>query len=273
MKKVLTLFAILGLLFLGVNTVNAQTPPDSVVTDTVAQTETNVNEKVDTSQDVKEEAAAETEEGIHHTIQRYFIEGGAGFMGIVLIALILGLAIALERVIYLTLASSDTNKLIKKVEEALENDGIEAAKTICRNTRGPVASIYYQGLSRYDQGVDVVEKAVLTYGSVQMGLLERGLTWVALFIALAPMLGFMGTVIGMIQAFDSIEKAGDINAGLVASGIKVALLTTVFGLIVAIILQIFYNYITSKVDSMVNRMEDASVTLIDMLMKYQLKNK
>ncbi|MBN2891539.1 MAG: MotA/TolQ/ExbB proton channel family protein [Bacteroidales bacterium] len=272
MKKVLALFAILGFLFLGVNISNAQTPPDEG-TDTIAQVDTNVAVNQNTPQDDLEVEAADTETGIHTVLKTKFIEGGAGFMGIVLIALILGLAIALERIIYLTLASTDTTKFIKKVEAALENDGVEGAKEICRNTRGPIASIYYQGLSRYDQGVEVVEKAVLTYGSVQMGLLEKGLTWVAFFIAVAPMLGFMGTVIGMISAFDAIEKAGDINAGLVASGIKIALLTTVFGLIVAIILQVFYNYITSRIDGIVNKMEDASVTLIDMLMKHQLKNK
>ncbi len=273
MKKVLALFAFLGLLFLGVNISNAETPPDTVGTDTVA-VDTNATTPVttDAPEDDKEVLAADSEVGIHDILKSKFIEGGAGFMGIVLIVLILGLALSLERILYLSFASTDTNKLIKKVEEALEKDGIEGAKEICRNTRGPVASIYYQGLSRYEQGVDVVEKAVLTYGSVQMGLLEKGLTWIALFIAIAPMLGFMGTVIGMIGAFDAIESAGDVSAGLVAKGIKVALLTTVFGLIVAIILQIFYNYITSKIDGIVNKMEDSSVTLIDMLMKYNIKN-
>ncbi len=275
MKKVLALFAILGLLFIGINTINAQTPPDSVKNDTsqVAASDTAGTKITDKNkEDVKEQVAKTKEVGIHDVIKTKFIEGGAGFMGIILITLILGLAIVLERIIYLVLASTDTNKLIKNVEEALNTEGIEGAKTVCRDTRGPVASIFYQGLQRYDQGVDVVEKSVLTYGSVQMGLLERGLTWISLFIALAPMLGFMGTVIGMIGAFDAIEKAGDISAGLVAHGIKVALLTTVFGLIVAMILQIFYNYITSKIDAMVTSMEDASVTLIDILMKYNLKN-
>jgi biopolymer transport protein ExbB len=153
----------------------------------------------------------------------------------------------------------------------MKQGGIEAAKEVCRNTRGPVASIFYQGLDRADEGIDVVEKSVVTYGSVQMGQLESGLTWIALFIALAPMLGFMGTVIGMIGAFDAIEAAGDISPSLVAGGIKIALITTVFGLIVAIILQIFYNYIVSKIDKLVNTMEDASISLIDILMKYNLK--
>lgn len=273
MKKVLALFAILGLLFIGINTSNAQTPPTNGNTDSTNVVSDTAGTKVvgNNTEDLKEQDAADSEVGIHDVIKTKFIEGGAGFMGIILITLILGLAIALERIIYLVLASSNTTKLLEKVEDALNGDGIEAAKNVCRDTRGPVASIFYQGLERYDQGVEVVEKAVITYGSVQMGLLERGLTWISLFIAVAPMLGFMGTVIGMIQAFDAIEKAGDISAGLVAHGIKVALLTTVFGLIVAIILQIFYNYITSKIDSMVTNMEDASVTLIDFLIKFNLK--
>jgi len=274
MKKVLALFAILGLLFIGINTSNAQTPPTNGNSDTakvIASDTAGTSAVGNNTEDVKEKKAADTEVGIHDVIKTKFIEGGAGFMGIILITLILGLAIALERIIYLVLASSNTDKLIQKVEDAINTDGVEAAKDVCRDTRGPVASIFYQGLERYDQGVEVVEKAVITYGSVQMGLLERGLTWISLFIALAPMLGFMGTVIGMIQAFDAIEKAGDISAGLVAHGIKVALLTTVFGLIVAIILQIFYNYITSKIDSIVTNMEDASVTLIDILIKFNLK--
>ncbi len=272
MKKVLAVFAILGLLFIGVNTY-AQTP-DSVGTDTatVVTSDTTATD-VQGSQDVIETQAADEEVGIHDVIKSKFIEGGAGFMGIILISLILGLAISLERVIYLTMASTNTKKLLSKVEAALENDGVEGAKEVCRNTSGPVASIFYQGLSRYDQGIDVVEKSVITYGSVQMGLLERGLTWISLVIAIAPMLGFMGTVIGMISAFDAIEKAGDVSASLVAGGIKQALLTTVFGLIVAIILQIFYNYITSKIDGMVTTMEDASVSLIDLIYKHNVKNK
>ncbi len=269
MKKVLALFTILALLIIGVNNVYAQTPPDTNGVDTVSQTDTIAD--VNTPQDDIENVAEEEEIGVHDVLITKFIEGGAGFMGIILIALIMGLAIALERIIYLTLASTDTDKFIKKIDEALAKDGVEGAKEVCRNTRGPIASIFYQGLCRYDQGVEVVEKAVLTYGSVQMGLLEKGLTWVALFIALAPMLGFLGTVIGMVQAFDSIEKAGDISPTLVAKGIKVALLTTVFGLIVAMILQVLYNYITSKIDTIVNKMEDSSVTLIDLLLKNKLK--
>ena len=203
--------------------------------------------------------------GFTQELKNRFIEGGPGFMGIVLACLILGLAIAIERIIYLNFATTNTEKLTADVESALKSGGVEAAKEVCRNTKGPVASIFYQGLERSGEGVDMVEKSIVSYGSVQMGLLEKGLSWISLFIALAPMLGFMGTVIGMIGAFDAIEAAGDISPSLVAGGIKVALLTTVFGLIVAMILQIFYNYLIAKVDSIVNSMEDASISLIDLL--------
>lgn len=277
MKKVFALLTVIMLLFLGVNITNAQTPPDttSKQTDTtteVSDTTATAGTVTNTSQDNIEKKAKDQEVGIHDILKTKFIEGGAGFMGIILLTFILGLAIALERIIYLVLAQTNTDKLLKKIEETLNKDGVEAAKEVCRNTRGPVASIFYQGFERYNQGIDVVEKSVVTYGSVQMGLMERGLTWISLFIAIAPMLGFMGTVIGMIQAFDAIEQAGDISAGLVAHGIKVALLTTVFGLIVAITLQIFYNYITSKIDAIVTKMEDASVSLVDILVEYNLKN-
>ena len=217
--------------------------------------------------------AAEESKGFHQELKERFVEGGPGFMGIVLLTLILGLAIAIERIIYLNLSTTNTQKLAKEVEDALNSGGIEAAKEVCRNTKGPVASIYYQGLDRADEGIDVAEKAVVAYGGVQMGQLEKNVSWISLFIALAPMLGFMGTVIGMIIAFDKIQAAGDMNPSLVAGGIKVALLTTVFGLIVAIILQVFYNYIIAKIDSIVNSMEDASITLIDMLFDYKTKNK
>jgi biopolymer transport protein ExbB len=182
-----------------------------------------------------------------------------------LVALILGLAIAIERIIYLNMATTNTKKLVSSVDEALSSGGVEAAKEVCRNTKGPVASIFYQGLDRAEEGIESAEKAVVGYGGVQMGLLEKNISWLSLFIALAPMLGFMGTVIGMIGAFDSIQAAGDISPTVVAGGIKVALLTTVFGLVVAIILQVFYNYIISKVDGIVNDMEDASISLIDLL--------
>ena len=217
-------------------------------------------------------AAAEDEVGMHQVLKEKFVEGGVGWMLPVLACLVLGLAISIERIIYLTFANTNTKKLLANVENALNNGGIEAAKDVCRNTRGPVASIFYQGLDRYEEGPDMVEKSVVSYGSVMTGQLESGLTWIALFIALSPSLGFMGTVVGMIGAFDNIQKMGDISPIAVAGGIKVALLTTMFGLISAVILQVFYNYIVVKIDGIVNKMEDASISLMDMIVKYKAKH-
>ncbi|WP_339850056.1 MotA/TolQ/ExbB proton channel family protein [uncultured Dokdonia sp.] len=263
MKKLFSIMAIAAVVVLSTftaNASNAQTTLPVQIQQIVAN--------VDSGASFQEEAVAE-ELSFTQDLKKRFIEGGPGFMGIVLLCLILGLAIAIERIIYLNLASTNTKKLAQDVEDALNSGGVEAAKEVCRNTKGPVASIYYQGLDRVDEGVEAAEKAVVAYGGVQMGQLEKNVSWISLFIALAPMLGFMGTVIGMIQAFDRIEAAGDMNPALVAGGIKVALLTTVFGLIVAIILQIFYNYIIAKIDSIVNDMEDASITLMDMLVRYK----
>ncbi|WP_242134338.1 MotA/TolQ/ExbB proton channel family protein [Aestuariivivens marinum] len=254
MKRLFSILAITGIMAFG--TVNATTNAASTTTTTVAMM----------TQDDAADAPAQ-EVGFHQELKKRFIEGGPGFMGIVLLCLILGLAIAIERIIFLNLSTTNTSKLTQEVEDALASGGVEAAKEVCRNTKGPIASIYYQGLDRTDEGLEAVEKAVVAYGGVQMGQLEKNVSWISLFIALAPMLGFMGTVIGMIQAFDKIEAAGDMQPSLVAGGIKVALLTTVFGLIVAIILQIFYNYIIAKIDSIVNNMEDASITLMDLLIR------
>lgn len=215
---------------------------------------------------------AQAEPTMRQVIKTKFIEGGWEFMSFVLICLILGLAISIERIISLNLATTNTTKLIKKVEDALEDGGPDAALEVCKASRGPVASIFTQGLMRHSEGIEMVEKSIISYGSVEMGKLERGLVWISLFISLAPMLGFMGTVIGMIGAFDAIEAAGDISPSLVANGIKVALLTTVAGLIVAIILQLFYNYCVSKVDSLVNQMEEASIALVDVLVKHKISN-
>ncbi len=245
MKRVFTILAITGLLLFGA-------APKAMAQDAAST-----------------EQVADADKTFHQELKQRFIEGGPFFMGIVLVALILGLAIAIERIIYLNMATTNTKKLVSKVDDALSSGGVEAAKEVCRNTKGPVASIFYQGLDRMDEGVEAAEKAVVGYGGVQMGLLEKNISWLSLFIALAPMLGFMGTVIGMISAFDSIQAAGDISPTVVAGGIKVALLTTVFGLVVAIILQIFYNYIISKVDSIVNNMEDASISLVDLLVKHK----
>ena len=208
-------------------------------------------------------------ESFHHVLMQKFLEGGWEWMLPVLFCLVVGLAVVVERILYLTLSTINTNKFIKKVEAALNEGGVEKAKELCKNTRGPIASIYWQGLDRYEQGMDAVEKAVVSYGSVQTGQMESGMSWIGLFIALAPMLGFMGTVVGMIGAFDAIQAAGDISPTLVEGGIKVALLTTLMGLIVAVILQIFYNYLIAKIDSLVNDMEDASITLVDLMTAYK----
>ena len=219
------------------------------------------------AQGATEIAADASTSGMNQVLKQRFIEGDPTFMAPVLICLILGLAIVIERIIYLNMATTNTNKLLNQVEGALKSGGTDAAKEVCRNTRGPIAGIFYQGLDRAHEGVEIVEKSVIAYGGVEVSRLERGLSWVGLFIALAPMLGFMGTVIGMIDAFDKIAAANNISPAIVAGGIKIALLTTVFGLIVAIILQIFYNYLVSKVDSITGQMEEASIALVDMLVK------
>jgi biopolymer transport protein ExbB len=273
MKKLVALLTLTALLMFGVTQVaiaqDENAPEETeMITDTteVADSVAVVEETV-----VEETLIAEPEEpqGFHQILKEQFIAGGAGFMGIVLLTLIFGLTICIERIIYLNLATTNTQKLLNKVESAMETGGIDAAKDACKETRGPVASIFYQGLSRYNEGLEIVEKSIVSYGSVLMGRLESGLSWISLFIAIAPMLGFMGTVIGMIKAFDNIEAVGDISPAIVAGGIKIALLTTVFGLIVAIILQIFYNYIVAKVDALVNSMEDSTISFIDILAKYK----
>ncbi|MAR40306.1 MAG: flagellar motor protein MotA [Flavobacteriales bacterium] len=278
MKKRFALLTLIAFLSAGNLSVFAQNGLFSKVTSVFDKDTTNnqefstedkaieeIAEKETTEESSSDEVATTEEETFHQIIKQKFMEGGPEFMGIVLLCLILGLALAIERIIYLNMATINSDKLLNDVEGALNSGGIDAAKEVCRNTKGPIASIFYQGLDRSNEGLEQVEKSIVAYGSVQMGLLEKGLSWISLFIALAPMLGFMGTVIGMIGAFDSIEAAGDISPSLVAGGIKVALLTTVFGLIVAMILQIFYNYLVAKVDSIVNDMEDSSIKLVDIL--------
>lgn len=205
--------------------------------------------------------------GQFQVLKEKFIEGDWRFMSLVLICLILGLSFCIERIVTLNIATANTDKLLSRIDEKLAEGDLEGAKDVCRATPGPTASVLHEGLKNASAGPEAVEKAIVSYGSVQMGLLEKGLVWISLFIAIAPMLGFMGTVIGMIYAFDRIEAVGDLSPAVVAGGIKVALLTTVFGLIVAIILQIFYNYIVSKIDGIVNKMEDASIGLVDIMAK------
>ncbi len=268
MRKLIALFMLAGIMFVPVFA-NAQ----EASADSAAAPATQAVEEPAASPTVVDDEIVAEEQGFHQVLKEKFIEGDPVYMTPVLLCLILGLAIALERIITLNMASTNTKKLLLKVEDALASGGVEAAKEVTRNTKGPVASIFTQGLLRYPEGIDMVEKSIISYGSVEMGRLEKGLIWISLFIALAPMLGFMGTVIGMIFAFDTIEAAGDISPSIVAGGIKIALLTTVAGLIVAIILQVFYNYLVSKIDSLVNDMEDASISLVDILVKHKLTGK
>ena len=225
------------------------------------------------AQDAPAEAAVVEEGGIHKELKTKYIEGGADFMSLPAIALVLGLAFCIERIVYLSLAEVNAKKLMAKIEGALEKGDVEGAKEIARNTRGPVASICYQGLMRIDEGLDVVERSVVSYGGVQAGYLEKGCSWITLFIAMAPSLGFIGTVVGMVMAFDKIQQAGDISPTVVAGGMKVALITTIFGLIVALVLQVFYNYILAKIEEITSQMEDSSITLLDIVLKYNLKYK
>lgn len=273
MKKFIAFMTVALVLTFSFSNLMAQ----NVAADTTKAAEAAAAQAVETGMTADQIANAVEEdivpegESFNQMLKTKFIEGGPAFMGIVLVCLILGLAFCIERVVYLNLSETNTKKLLVNIEAALKNGGVAKAKEVCKNTRGPVASIFWQGLDRMDEGMDNVEKSMVSYGGVMMGRLEKNLSWIALFIALGPMLGFMGTVIGMIGAFDAIEAAGDISPTVVASGIKVALLTTVFGLIVAIVLQIFYNYCLSKIDSIVNDMEDGSISFIDMLFKFQSK--
>jgi biopolymer transport protein ExbB len=270
MKKVFAILSIVAIFNFG-STLNvvAQDAPateqvaatDSAATDSAATTVTETTEETEVVEEV----------GMHKALKQKFIEGGAVWMTPVALCLIVGLALSIERILYLSLSSTNTKKLLTNIDEAWDKGGVEAAMEVCRNTRGPVASIFYQGLSRYDEGIDVVEKSVASYGGVQLGLLEKNLTWISLFITLSPSLGFLGTVIGMIQAFDKIQQVGDISATVVAGGMKVALLTTVFGLIVAMILQVFFNYILTLIESMTNDMEDSSISLLDIIVKHSKK--
>lgn len=276
MKKLFAFIAMMGILIFGFNqTVIAQDEVAPAATEEVAQNDSAAVDSAAVQETVAENDAVVKEDtvGLHKNLKIKFIEGSAGFMSIVAIAMIFGLALCIERIIFLSLSEINSKKLLEDVQASLDKGDVEGAKTICRNARGPIASICYQGLMRIDEGLDVVERSVVSYGSVQASNLEKNLSWITLFIAMAPSLGFLGTVIGMVQAFDNIEKKGDISPAIVAGGMKVALITTIFGIIVALILQVFYNYILSKVEALNTDMEDSSVSLLDIIMKYNLKFK
>ena len=263
MNKFFMFLAVIGLVTFTANIASAQEEGET------APAATEQVEEADQPIDLF--AGSGEEVPLHQALKTKFIEGGAGFMSLIIICLIIGMALAIERILYLAFSKTNTTKLLEKVEDALAKGGVEEAKKVCRETRGPVASIFYQGLLRADQGVDVVEKTIVSYGGVQMSQMENGLSWIGLFISIAPSLGFLGTVIGMIQAFDAIQAAGDISPNVVAGGMKVALITTVGGLIVAMILQIFYNYIIAKIDSLSIDMEDSSIRFVDAMVKYNKK--
>ena len=256
MKKLLTILAFLGVITFSSSQAYAQDSTQTVTE--VAPAEADVAD------------AGEEEKTFHQNIKEKFIEGGVEYMWPILICMILGLAVSIERIITLNLATTNTKKLLGQIEDALAKGGVEAAKDVTKNTRGPIASIFTQGLMRHHEGIDMVEKSIVAYGGVEMGRLERGLIWISLFISLGPMLGFFGTVVGMVQTFEAIEAAGDMSPQVVAGGMKVALITTIGGLIVGMVLQILYNYVVSRIDGLINSMEDASISLVDLLVKHKL---
>ena len=274
MKKFFMFLAVVGVMSISAqfqaNAQDAQVDP-AATEQVAAAADDAVAVAPATEEAVDPFAAGKSDEPLHQQLKKLFIDGGAAFMSLVLLCLILGLAIAIERIITLSLAQINTKNFGEKIEEKIKAGDYDGALDICRNTRGPVASIYYQGLLRVKEGQDIenIEKSIISYGSVQMGALQNGMTWISLFIGIAPQLGFMGTVLGLIEAFNAIEVAGDISPALVAGGMKVALITTVGGLVVAIILQLFYNYLIQKIDSIVVDMENASIDLVDTLVKYR----
>lgn len=280
MKKLFAIIAMFGVFAFGATqAMRAQTeeaaeaePDSAAMVDSAAVDSAAMDTAaVEAMDDTEGTVAPEEEESFHKALKTKFIEGDAGFMSLVAVALVLGLAFCIERIIYLSLAEIDSKKLMAQIEEKLNAGDVEGAKTICRNTRGPIASICYQGLMRINDGVEDVERSITSYGAVQAAYLEKGCSWITLFIAMAPSLGFLGTVIGMVMAFDQIQQAGDISPTIVAGGMKVALITTIFGIIVALVLQVFYNYILSKIEEITSNMEEATISLLDMCMKYNLK--
>ena len=277
MKKLIALIAIIGLMSF-VQTLQAQVTPqkdsvETVVTDSVAADSLAVSvvdslavsmDDMELSDDLGADAG-----GMHHQLKKFFIDGTPLFMSLVALALVLGLAFCIERITYLTLSEINAKKLMKDIDAKVAEGDVEGAKQLCRDTRGPVASVCYQGLMHINEQMDDIERSIYSYGSVQTAKLEKGTSWIKLFIAMAPSLGFLGTVIGMVMAFEQIQLAGDIGPTIVASGMKVALITTIFGIVVALVLQLFYSYITSKIEHLTSQMEESVVTLLDTIMKYK----
>lgn len=276
MKKLIALVAITGLMAF-VQTVQAQALPqqdttESVVTDSLSAIVSTVADSSAVTMDdvgMSEDLDADAGGSVHFRLKKFFIDGTPLFMSLVAMALVLGLAFCIERITYLTLSEINAKKLMKDIDAKVADGDVEGAKQLCRETRGPVASICYQGLMHINEKMDDIERSIYSYGSVQTAKLEKGTSWIKLFIAMAPSLGFLGTVIGMVMAFEQIQLRGDIGATIVASGMKVALITTIFGIVVALILQLFYSYITSKIEHLTSQMEESVVTLLDIIMKYK----
>ena len=278
MKRLIILFSLIGLLNISQATSaqnNVPQPDTVLVTDSVlAGDSLAVADSLSAEALLSDDVEAEDGDGsFHKQLKTKFIDGNVGFMSLVALALVLGLAFCIERIIYLTLSEIKAHKLMEDIEQRLKADDVEGAKTLCRQTRGPVASVCYQGLLHIKQPMDAIERSITNYGGLQAANLEKGCSWIKLFIAMAPSLGFLGTVIGMVMAFDQIQQAGDIGPTIVAQGMKVALITTIFGIVVALILQLFYSYILSKIEHLTSQMEESAITLLDMITEYKLKNK
>lgn len=274
MRKIVLLLTFMFGLFLA----HPLVAQDSVARSTVsvqtdsAMTQLTPEEMIGAEDMAALENMAEDGEGLHQQLKRKFVEGSPLYMSLVAVVLVLGLALCIERIIYLTLAEINTRKLLSDIEKKVESNDIEGAKSLCRDTRGPVASVCYQGLMHIDEKIDDIERSIISYGSVLTARLEKGCSWIKLCIAIAPSLGFLGTVIGMVMAFDQIQTEGDISPTIVAEGMKVALITTIFGIIVALVLQIFYNFVVSRIDRLTIQMEEGAITLMDIIMKHQSKH-
>lgn len=273
MKRLIILF-LLTCLLLGMQTVIAQerSKQDTVLVADTTASAAAMSDSLASEMMLTDDFDADAEEGgFHKQLKTKFIDGNVGFMSLVALALVLGLAFCIERIIYLTLSEIKARKLMEDIEHRLQADDVEGAKTLCRNTRGPVASVCYQGLLHINQPMDAIERSITNFGGLQAANLEKGCSWIKLFIAMAPSLGFLGTVIGMVMAFDQIQQAGDIGPTIVAQGMKVALITTIFGIVVALILQLFYSYILSKIERLTAQMEESAITLLDMITVYKNK--
>ena len=269
MKKLTIALFAAGLLLMG-QTVYAQDSTkqttEAVVVDS-SDADMSIEEMVGNEDMAELAEMAANEIGMHQQLREKFIEGNPRFMSLVAFALIIGLALCIERIIYLTRSEINTKKLLSDIEKKVESGDVEGAKSICRNTRGPVASVCYQGLMHITEPAENIERSIVSYGQVLTSRLERGCSWIKLCIAIAPSLGFLGTVIGMVMAFDQIQAEGDIGPTIVAEGMKVALITTIFGIIVALILQVFYNFVNSRIDRLTTQMEEGAINLMDIIAK------